>query len=102
LGEGIGNGERGKGSIVKDSQGFLLKYVNTEGEEYFLRLGEDGIYLGYDLTHIALYPNGMITSYANNTTQDWNWVINELGQITQIVNNTLFKTINLSWSATPK
>ena len=101
---GVGNGigERGKGFITKDDNGLLFRYVATSGVEHTLRLGETGIVTEYDLTGLALYSDGMITTYGNGSQQDWSWTENELGQITQIINNTLGRTINLTWSDSPK
>jgi hypothetical protein len=99
-GTGFGDGDKGKAFIFKDNDGLVFQYVNSAGITREIRLGEAGVSgTGEDLSSIALYADGMITSYGDGAVYDWDWIKDGSGQITSITNNTTNNTTTITWNA---
>lgn len=104
LGVGIGNPtypDRGKAFIHKDTEGLLLKYVKSDGEEVFLRLGENGAEgnagRGIEVTAIDFTLGGMDVSYADSQTHNWEFSYDGEGRISQMKNMSTNRTISVSY-----
>jgi hypothetical protein len=101
LGEGIGNPtypDRGKAFIHKDTEGLLLKYIRSDGEEVYLKLGENGTSLSHDvLSALNFYSNGFIAEYGE-TQVGYRWTKDVQGRITQLENIYTSEVVPVTWN----
>lgn len=105
LGAGIGNEaypDRGKAFIHKDTEGLLLKYIRSDGEEVYLRLGENGAEgnVGKDVEVTAIDFNavGMDVTYADSQIHNWDFDYDGQGRITQMKNMSTNRSIAVSYT----
>lgn len=95
-----GAGDNGKGFILKDGQGLVLRYVTSAGQTHEIRVGEQGIIgLGSAITNIDIYANGMVTTYNDSSEYDWLFTKDSSGRITLIKNETTGDNTAVSWNA---
>lgn len=104
LGGGIGNPtypDRGKAFIHKDTEGLLLKYIRSDGEEVYLRLGENGaegnVGKDVEVTAIDFTLGGMDVTYADDQVHNWEFTYDGEGRISQMKNMSTNKTISVSY-----
>jgi len=104
---GVGTGSeidpnRGKGFILKDTSGLLLKYIKADGTEVWMRLGENGAEgsLGKDVevTAIEFNTEGMDVTYADEQVHNWDFVTNTAGRIIRLDNLSTNRSIAVSYS----
>lgn len=68
-----GNSDNGKGFILKDDKGLVLKYVTQTGKTHQIRLGEDGIEgagVGGNFKSLDHYSDGFVV----NGSSKFKWV----------------------------
>lgn len=101
LGAGYGNKtfpDRGKAYIYKDVDGLLLKYIKANGDEEFIRLGENGTSLSHDiLSALNFYSNGFIAEYGD-TSVGYRWTKDGSGRITQLENIYTSEVVPVTWN----
>ena len=104
---GVGTGSevdpnRGRGFIIKDTSGLLLKYIKADGTEVWMRLGENGAEgsLGKDVevTAIEFNTEGMDVTYADEQVHNWDFVTNTAGRIIRLDNLSTNRSIAVSYS----
>lgn len=105
LGAGVGNEtypDRGKAFIHKDSEGLLLKYIRSDGEEVYLRLGENGaegnVGKDVEVTGIDFTLGGMDVAYADEQVHNWEFTYDTDGRISLMKNMSTNRNITVSYS----
>lgn len=103
LGAGVGNEaypNRGKGFVYKDTNGLLLKYITSDGVEYSIELGENGIIQNGTglLSALDFYANGFTAEYGETST-GYRWTKDLDGRITELEDIHTGEIIPVTWNA---
>lgn len=91
--------DAGKGFLYKDGDSIALEFIKANGDCLRFEIGEDGIKSsGSGITNIGMYADGMLVSYTDGITEEWDFTRDGEGNITQALNLTSGLNTVITWN----